>query len=635
MARLDIYWRFVNMGPAVIVIQVLFILISPLLHAALGQRVYAWMLLLCPAPQRAAANRLEPPCALALGMLLHLVCIFFLKCLGLWWSAAVFLPLLPICLAPPRWREFLGGLAVRLSLNFVLWFFAALALGVSLFQVIEGIQTPWTNNYGDLAYHMGMITSFAFGNNFPPQYHLFPPETLSYPFLVNLWSASLWWPAPSFRMLAFIFTFQWVVLWCLVYYFLRGNRYWLLPWALLLGGGSYFAFQNYSWELLSKGFPWAVFFTTIWVTQRAALFGAAVVLCALWNFYAAMEETPSGPEGACPPRLALAGLLLGLAPLAHGHLWLVTTAFVGLVLTARLCLALWVYMRGARARSVCEICSPNRALVHIGVFLLALLPCCLFLPWLLGKSGMMAIMYGWLVREPSPGSSWGDVSQSLLMWARNAPAWLLLISIYWMLTLRHMQSGVLLLLFVLGNIFKLAYWDWDQLKVFLGIYLIFLAMWSRLRDSAAWRFHLLFVLLTVPAGYELFKLFQKGEIFTVYSQEAMTQAAVVRSETPPDAIIAAAPDHNSLVTLAGRKLYMGYLGTLWSHGIDYGARERRMKDLPALCACAAVEREKDPTFVCPGYLLWTEAERRYWQSAQVPACAVRAGADFLYRLPGG
>src|SRR5215204_6369775 len=33
----------------------------------------------------------------------------------------------------------------------------------------EGISTGLLNNYGDLPFHLSVITSFAFGNNFPPE----------------------------------------------------------------------------------------------------------------------------------------------------------------------------------------------------------------------------------------------------------------------------------------------------------------------------------------------------------------------------------------------------------------------------------------------------------------------------------
>src|SRR3989304_1076179 len=54
----------------------------------------------------------------------------------------------------------------------------------------------------------------------------------------------------------------------------------------------------------------------------------------------------------------------------------------------------------------------------------------------------------------------------------------------------------------------------------------------------------------------------------------------VKLNTPQDSIFLTAPIHNSFVSnLGGRRIYMGYPGLLWVHGISYGSRERNLKDI--------------------------------------------------------
>ncbi|NLF24438.1 MAG: hypothetical protein GX589_02105 [Deltaproteobacteria bacterium] len=547
------------------------------------------------------------------GLLLHLVILFFLKCLGFWWALAFFLSFAPLLFCPKIIWEQRHKLGLEPSINFLVWFFVVLCLGVSLFQEVDGIQTSWINNYGDLTVHLGMIISFMQGDNFPPQYHIFAGERLSYPFLVNLWSSALWWPFPSYRMLSFIFTLQWTLLWCLVYWLLKGNRYWLAPWALLLGGGCYGVWTNFSRELLGEGYPWTIFLSTIWVPQRSALLGVVVLLSANWLCWPACLGKDSKDVNV---RLVLGGLMLALAPLAHTHFWMVSVLFISLMLGARVVAAA---LRGE---------SPRPALVKCMLFGMALLPAVSFLPWLIGKRGVIGLMYGWSNPYLPELGAWENILKSLKMWGLNIPVLLFLVILFGLVTKQTLAVLVLVGIFVLGNLVKLAFWDWDQLKFFLALYVLFLFIWTRENESLLFKLHHFFVLLTVPALVESYKLFEKGETYTVYTKKNVEQARIVASLTPKSAILAAAPDHNNLATLTGRRLYSGYGGTLWSHGINYKEREQRLQNVEELCQCRS---DLEP---CPDYLLWGDAEARFWKGHNLPGCVLEAGAPFLYKYTG-
>lgn len=119
----------------------------------------------------------------------------------------------------------------------------------------------------------------------------------------------------------------------MIFFALRGEKYWLLPWALLLGGGSYFALGENSGELISKEAPWACFLTTIWVTQRTALLGMASLLTSLWAFHRSLDASLS--DAARRFFIALSCLILALSPLAHTHITLVGVLYIALVLFFR------------------------------------------------------------------------------------------------------------------------------------------------------------------------------------------------------------------------------------------------------------------------------------------------------------
>src|ERR1044072_8566468 len=52
-----------------------------------------------------------------------------------------------------------------------------------------GISTGLLNNYGDLPFHLSVITSFAFGNNFPPEDPTYAGVRFTYPFISDFVSA--------------------------------------------------------------------------------------------------------------------------------------------------------------------------------------------------------------------------------------------------------------------------------------------------------------------------------------------------------------------------------------------------------------------------------------------------------------
>ena len=53
----------------------------------------------------------------------------------------------------------------------------------------EGVYTGVLNNFGDLPFHLSVITSFAFGHNFPPEDPTYAGVRFTYPFLTDFISA--------------------------------------------------------------------------------------------------------------------------------------------------------------------------------------------------------------------------------------------------------------------------------------------------------------------------------------------------------------------------------------------------------------------------------------------------------------
>src|SRR6476620_6050426 len=59
----------------------------------------------------------------------------------------------------------------------------------AMIQDSEGVSTGLLNNFGDLPFHLSVITGFAYGNNFPPEDPTYAGVRFTYPFLSDFASA--------------------------------------------------------------------------------------------------------------------------------------------------------------------------------------------------------------------------------------------------------------------------------------------------------------------------------------------------------------------------------------------------------------------------------------------------------------
>jgi hypothetical protein len=264
-------------------------------------------------------------------------------------------------------------------------------------------------------------------------------------------------------------------------------------------------------------------------------------------------------------------------------------------------------------------------------FILGLTPALLSLPWVLGKAQgtgpMWQITYGWSSPALNNVAFWEGIRTSAQMWGQCAGAWLALMLFIWLLTWQHRYFLSIWILFLVANFVQLAFWEWDQIKIFLGLYAIFLCLWAVSKAPAESAFspmcrrllaagQLLCAPLLVPSLVELTTLFRKGEMFGVYSAEEVQWAQAIRESVAPGAVLQGKPDHNSLITLTGRRIFSGYDGTLHSHGLDYAQRVKLIQDLDSLQRCSTMFmqlEQPDTAAACPEYIIWTQREREYWK----------------------
>lgn len=303
------------------------------------------------------------------SLLLQWVPVLFSFFLGFGFASHVLAAvcLLPIFLWGICKREVLGHLFLsglrRIRYHYV--FFLVLGIFFLLWAYLlhthtipmnaEGAMLAGQCTYGDMNMHLGFITSIANQGTFPPQYSLFPGARLSYPFLNDSISSSLYVLGASLR-LAYILPMlaAFVQVACSVYllgHSLLGSRAKALLTYIFffLNGGLGFGYflnwsreKTYTFQELFSGFyvtptnlteeniRWVNIISDMLLPQRATLFGYAVLFPAIWLLYQAVFH------GKKEYFLA-AGLFTSALPMIHTH------SFLGMGLISASWLLLYLY----------------------------------------------------------------------------------------------------------------------------------------------------------------------------------------------------------------------------------------------------------------------------------------------------
>ncbi len=190
--------------------------------------------------------------------------------------------------------------------------------------------------FGDMNMHLGFITSIANQHTFPPHYSIFPDAKLSYPFLSDTISSSIYIWGASLRY-AYMLP-MWIAIlqvMCGMYLFaeswLKDRWKAFLAYVLFFFNGGfgiiYFlngyktfddlmhGFYNTPTNLVDVNVRWTNTIVDMLLPQRATLFGWAIlftVLCVLRNAW----------ENRRKDFFILAGIMSGALPMVHTHSFL-------------------------------------------------------------------------------------------------------------------------------------------------------------------------------------------------------------------------------------------------------------------------------------------------------------------------
>jgi hypothetical protein len=459
-----------------------------------------------------------------------------------------------------------------------------------LVELPEGLYTGFSNNYGDLPFHAGVITRFAFGDNFPPEHPSFAGAAFVYPYIADLVTAAFVRAGATMRqamllqnavLLASLLVlltawFQQLTrdrsaaqLACLLVFLSGGCGWWMLvlemsrttePAKLLLTlPHDYTVINGSSWR-------WGNLLTALLIPQRSLLLGLPLAVM-VFTLLTRIWDALAGEDSKTGRRVVAAGLLTGLLPLIHAHTYVV-------VFGVAACQALWFWRKW-------RVWWPFFALsAMLGV------PQAL---WLMASGSVdTARFLGWHV-------GWDHGTSNVVsFWLRNTGAFipLLLLALFW----RDARSPVpprlvrlylpFTLWFIIPNLLRLAPWVWDNIKILVYWHIasaplvaLVLVHWWRRSVPARVGSVLLAVSLVLAGGLDLWRVMSKAKSFELFTSEGIEFARFIRDVVPPQATIVHGPTHNHPVFLSGRRSLMGYPGHVWSHGLPHAAREADIRNI--------------------------------------------------------
>jgi hypothetical protein len=567
----------------------------------------------------------------ALGLVSFVVASFIgLSGMAILFSAAICcspLSLLTDSAISKRLKQDLAGTSsftrrlVRLDAAAIGYFLFYVVTAIVLWKVFSraviedstGLSTGLLNNFGDLPFHLSVITSFAFGNNFPPEDPTYAGIRFTYPFISDFVSAVFVRCGANLRESMFV---ENIILgvafiglihrWALV--MLRDKLAAIItPLIVILNGG-------FGWTLLfekagtNEGGLWGVLmdlppsFTVIpettwrWgnavsallVPQRGFLMGLplATIVFTQWWLATSDKSQPPGTvvtakkararerqrvEETQPARFSLntrrmiaAGVAAGLLPLVHAHSFVVVMAMAA-------CLALiqtrwrewFVFFVVASTTAMPQLLwSTIHSAVDAGSF--------------------FAWELGWDRGQENP----------IWFWFKNTGIFIPLI----FAAVLSKRDGYVVprrlllfylpftLCFIVPNVLKMAPWIWDNIKVLYYwwlasaplVALLLAKLWreGRIRRVIA---VLLFVCVTLAGALDVAGIAMRSVKYEVFDAAGLRFAEFVKQQTAPRSLIIHAPVHNTPVFLTGRRSLMGYPGHIWTHGLEFVQRESEVK----------------------------------------------------------
>ena len=501
----------------------------------------------------------------------------------------------------------------------------------AMIETPEGIFTGLLNNFGDLPFHISVITSFSYGNNFPPQDPTYAGVHFTYPFLTDFVSAIFVRCGADLRQSMFLENFVVAVAFVGVMHrwagellrdklaavitpiivLLNGGFGWIMLWEKISqpnAGGLWGALHDLppSFTIIpDTTWRWGNALSTLLIPQRGFLLGLPLAVIVFTQWWLAVNPNPrvtkAGNEdgtrskrrkskkrkqdrlhqstnvnldqtyaSAVPlsmRRMIAAGIVAGLLPLVHAHSFVVVMAVGAVIALLQQRWRDWITF--AVVASIVALPQMWWSTHNSAVDAKK------FFEWHLGwDHGEQSIFWFWLKNT----GVFFPLMIAAILWRRDGQP----------LVSRKLLIFTLpfLLCFIVPNMMKMAPWIWDNVKV-LFYWWLATAPLVALLIARLWRSGVtqrvaavaLFACLTFAGALDVAAIVLRSNEYQIFSAPGVEFAELVKREVPPNATVIHAPVHNHPVFLTGRRSLMGYPGHVWTHGLEFGPRESEIRQV--------------------------------------------------------
>ncbi|MEK7478032.1 MAG: hypothetical protein AAB645_01535 [Patescibacteria group bacterium] len=482
--------------------------------------------------------------------------------------------------------------------------------------------------YGDTPLHLTQISKFAFSKNLDLNEPVYYGHKLQYPFLINLisglllrltglWSFSVLWPI-------YVLVITNIILLYLIYKKLLGRNFLVIAAFLIffLGGGtaawSYLkpvltgnqpvsnlvqtitedqglnVFVKYDAKYPDQNIDFSAPLTLVLTHQRTFFLGLFGFLLFVWFLIKSRESDKKKYP-------IWAGIVFGLLPLAHTHSFVAAAVVLFVFL-------IW----HSNWKNKEHFAFLKKLLFTFIVGVLLALPQLYFLlqakNTLNTRADFARFRLGWMTETGGIGSAaFPTIDHSVLSWPYLHFLWInlglilplfllaLILTVIYHRRLDPAKNSLLwpvalsgLLLFGAVQIIQFQPWDFDNNKIL--VYFLFCAapfviwflakIFGRLRWLEIFIISLVVLLSTYSGliGMASRLSVPKENLPVIFTPDSEVLAAYIKTKIPEQDLILTGTTHlNPVSSLAGRQVLVGYPGWLWTRGIDYSARENKIR----------------------------------------------------------
>lgn len=449
------------------------------------------------------------------------------------------------------------------------------------------------STYGDLALHMGLVTSIANQGTFPPEYNIIAGSKLCYPFLIDSLSSSLYLFGTSLRLSILVPSYVFASVIVYGFYNLAAKMTGktsvsvLATYLFFLGGGFGFAYfvdgskenpDNFTrifteyyqtpTNYVDENMRWVNPICDMIVPQRTTMAGWGVVLFAL-------ERLVSAAKNNKRSTFILLGVIAGCMTMIHTH------SFLALAVISAV-MAVW---------SVLETPIKNRKDVLINWCIYAAIAAVLALPQMFVWTFNQAESGGFLKYSPV----WMNTQDPYIwFWLKNFGIILLLIIPAFINTNKDNKKiftgGIVL--FILAELIQFQPNEYDNNKLFFITYMLAVILVSEFcvfvydkMKEVKWRGYFAALIIffgTFSGVLTVIREYKSGGIYQTFSENDIEFAEFVEDNTEPTAIFATNTEHlNPVYVLAGRSVYLGPSLFLNFHGFssEINSRHAQLEEL--------------------------------------------------------